>query len=100
MAEERRYPRRQRKASSRYPASQYVLLTDEGEQECYEEAMTDAHKEKWYNSMQEEMVSLHENYTYELMELHEGKRAIRNKWVYKLKPGEDGSTPRYKVYTL
>ena len=75
-------------------------MTDEDELECYEESMTDVHKEKWYNVMQKGMDSLHENYTDELMELHEGKKAFRNKWVYKLKPGEDGSTPRYKVCTL
>jgi transposase InsO family protein len=92
-----RYPRRQRKTSSRYPASQYILLTDEGEPECYEEAMTDVNKEKWYNAMQEEMDSLHENHTYELMELPDGKKALRNKWVYKLKTGEDKNTPRYKA---
>ena len=97
MAEERRYPHRQRKVSSRYPVSQYVLLTDEGEPQCYEEAITYVHKDKWYNAMQDEMDSLHENYTYELMELPEGNKALRNKWVYKLKTGEDGSTPRYKT---
>ena len=36
------------------------------------------------------MDSLHENHTNELMELPKGKRALRNKWVYKLKPGDDG----------
>ena len=72
-------------------------MTGESESKCYEEVMTDVHKEKWYNAMQEEMDSLHENYAYELMELPEGKKALRNKWVYKLKIGEDGSTPRYKT---
>ena len=74
-----------------------VNLIDEGEPECYEEAMTDIHKEKWYNAMREEMDSLHENLTYELMELPNGKNALRNKWVYKLKTGEYGSTTRYKA---
>ena len=97
MAEERRYPRRQRKASSWYPVSQYILLNNEGEPSCYEQAMANVRKEKWYNAMQEEMDSLHENYTYELIEALEGKKALRNKWVYKLKTGEDGSTPRYKA---
>ena len=91
MAEERRYPRRQRKGSSQYPIGQYVLLTNDSvELEYHEESMIDVHKEKWYNAMQEEMDSLHENYAYELMELPEGKKALRNKWVYKLKIGEDG----------
>ena len=47
--------------------------------------------------MQEEMDSFHENLTYELMDLRDGMKALRNKWVYKLKTGEDGSTSRYKA---
>ena len=47
--------------------------------------------------MQEEMQSLHENQTYELVELLKGKRALRNKWVYKLKTDENNSRPRYKA---
>ena len=91
----RRYPLRQRKVSFLYPYSQYVLLIDEGEPECYEEAMTYVHKEKWDSAMQDEMDSLHENHTNELIELPKGNKALLNKWVYKLKTGEDGSTPRY-----
>ena len=43
------------------------------------------------------MDSLYENHTYELVELPKGKRAVRNKWVYKLKPGDAGKPPRYKA---
>ena len=43
------------------------------------------------------MDSLHENHTYELVELAKGKRALRNKWVYKLKPGDAGNPTRYKA---
>ena len=35
--------------------------------------------------MQEEINSLHKNKTYELVELPKGKKALRNKWVFKLK---------------
>ena len=35
--------------------------------------------------MQEEMNSLHKNKTYELIELPKGKKALRNKWVFKIK---------------
>ena len=31
------------------------------------------------------------------MELPKGKRALRNKWVYKLKPGDGGNPPRYQA---
>ena len=43
------------------------------------------------------MDSLHENHTYELVELPKGKRTLQNKWVYKLKPGDAGNPPRYKA---
>ena len=35
--------------------------------------------------------------THELTELPKGKRALRNKWVFKLKPGDVGNPPRYKA---
>ena len=63
----------------------------------YEEAMTNEQKEKWLVAMQDKMGSLHENYTYDLVELPKGKRALRNKWVFKLKNGDNGSSPRYKA---
>ena len=43
------------------------------------------------------MDSLHENHTYELVELPKGKTTLRNKWVYKLKPGDVGNPRRYKA---
>ena len=92
----RRYPLRETKAPPTY-ANQYILLTDESEPECYEEAIADEHREKWLSTMQDEMESLHENYTYDLVELPKGKRALRNEWVYKVKTGEVDSDPRYKA---
>ena len=73
-----------------------MLLTDEGEPESFEEAKEDTHSRKWLTAMQDEIDSLHENHTYELVELSKGKRALLNKWVYKLKPGDGGNPPRYK----
>ena len=89
----------ERRASTTY-TSQYILLTDEDEPECYDEAIADEHKEKWLSAMQDEMESLHENYTYDLVELPKGKRALRNKWVYKVKTGEVDNTPRYKAHIV
>ena len=53
-----------------------MLLTDEGELETFEEAKEDTHSRKWLSALQDEMDSLHENHTYELMELWKGKRAL------------------------
>ncbi|GJS10563.1 retrovirus-related pol polyprotein from transposon TNT 1-94 [Tanacetum coccineum] len=81
--------------STRYFAHEYVLLTDGGEPECYAKAIKDEHKKEWFEAMEDEMNSLHENNTFELVKLPKGKRALKNKWVYKLKTGEHTSRPRY-----
>jgi hypothetical protein len=46
--------------------------------------------------MKEEMDSLANNQTWDLVQLPAGKRALQNKWVYKLKE-EDGGEKRYKA---
>ena len=35
---------RKRRPSTRYPSSEYILLTDEGEPECFQEV--ESHKDK------------------------------------------------------
>ena len=53
----------------------FYNLIDEDELERYEEHMTNEHTKKWHSAMQDKMHSLHENYTYDLVELLEGQRA-------------------------
>jgi hypothetical protein len=64
-------------------------LTDSGEPKCYEEAMQVDNKKKWEQGMKEEMDSLANNQTWDLVQFLARKRALKNKWVYKLKE-EDG----------
>ncbi|BBN68204.1 transposable element gene [Prunus dulcis] len=47
--------------------------------------------------MHEEMQSLHENHTYDLVNLPNGRRALKNKCVYRLKTEENNSKPRFKA---
>ena len=70
---------RVRQPSTRYPSDQYVLLTDGGEPESFKDAMDNEHKRKWIGAMQDEIRSLHENGTFELVKLLEGERALKNK---------------------
>ena len=44
-----------------------------------------------------EMKSLHENKTFELVKLPKGKRALKNKWVFRIKHEEHSSNARYKA---
>ena len=88
---------RDRHPSTRYSVNEYVLLTDGGEPECYAEAMEDEHKSKWVDAMQDEMESLNDNHTFDLVKLPKGKRALTNRWIYKVKQEEYTSQPRYKA---
>ncbi|WVZ16376.1 hypothetical protein V8G54_009358 [Vigna mungo] len=74
----------------------YILLTDEGEPESYEEACQMTNASKWELAMKDEMKSLMSNQTWELVELPVGKKALHNKWVYRVKEDHDGSK-RYKA---
>lgn len=47
--------------------------------------------------MQEDMNSLHENHTFELVKLPKGRIALKKKWVYKINPEENKSQRRYKA---
>jgi hypothetical protein len=46
--------------------------------------------------MQEEMKTLHENHTFELVKLPKSKRELKNKWVLRLKIDENFSQPKNK----
>jgi hypothetical protein len=74
----------------------YLLLTDSSESECYEEEMQVDTKNKWEKGMKEEMDSLVNNQTWDLVQLLAQKRALQNKWVYKLKE-EHGGKKWYKA---
>ena len=49
---------REHRASSRYPTSESLLLTDEGEPESFQEAQSHNDRVSWMKAMQEEMNSL------------------------------------------
>lgn len=67
------------------------MITDGGELETYQEAMSHENKEEWLRAMRDEIKSLHENHTYDLVKLPKGKRTFKNKWVFKLKTEEKSS---------
>jgi hypothetical protein len=59
----------------------------------WEEAIAD---EKWKASMQEEFDTLIRMKTWELVELPLGRKAIKNKWAFKLKQNEKGEVYKLK----
>ncbi|WVZ15791.1 hypothetical protein V8G54_013357 [Vigna mungo] len=88
---------RQKQLSRRYFSDEYVNFTNEGEPQSFVEAMEKKDKHKWLQAMEQEMQSLKENQTYDLVELPKERRALQNKWVFKLKNEENNPSPRYKA---
>jgi len=72
-------------------------LTDGRKPECFEEAMESDHKKEWFEAMNDEMKSLYDNQTFDLVKLPEGRRALKNRWVYRVKREGNNSQPRYKA---
>jgi Reverse transcriptase (RNA-dependent DNA polymerase) len=88
---------RDRRANTRYFTNEFVLLVDGGKHECFKEVMVSKHKDKWLKVIQDEMKSLHENNTFELVELPRDKNVLKNKWVYRVKSEGQEAKPRYKA---
>ena len=76
----RRSTRISRPPERYFPSLYYVLSSDSGEPECYEEAMQVETKKKWELAMKEEIDSLVYNQTWDLARLPAGKPTLQNKW--------------------
>ena len=65
-------------------------MTNGGEPKCFEEALASEEKQNWLDAIQDEMKSLHDNHTYDLVKLSKEKRALENRWILKVKQGQIG----------
>jgi len=88
---------KQREPCTKYPSDDYVTLTDEGEPECFLEAVESEEKKKWLDVMQDEMRSLYDNHTFDLVKLPKGKKTLENMWIYRVKQESNSTSPRYKA---
>ncbi|KAL7636900.1 UNVERIFIED_CONTAM: hypothetical protein RMT77_012658 [Armadillidium vulgare] len=82
---------------SRFDDYSMYLSEDLKEPENYSEAMESKQKKNWINSRKNELQSLRENQTWELVELPPGRKAIASKWVYKIKENSDGTIDKFKA---
>ena len=80
---------RKRCPSTRYPISEYTMITKEREPKSFQEIQSHKDKQSWLKAMHEEMNSLNNNKTYDLVELPKGKKVLKNKWMFKLKKDGD-----------
>lgn len=63
----------------------------------FKEALVKNDSEKWLKAMEEEIKSLKNNKTWNLVPPPEGKNIVSCKWVFKLKPSEDMTLNKYKA---
>ncbi|GJT33006.1 ribonuclease H-like domain-containing protein [Tanacetum coccineum] len=61
---------------------------------CYEEAILDSN---WIEAMNSEIEALNENHTWIITDLPPGRKAIRNKWIYKIKYKSSSDIDIYKA---
>ncbi|KAH9299886.1 hypothetical protein KI387_044109 [Taxus chinensis] len=92
----RRSSRVRREPKHFSPSLYYLLLTDSEEPGSSDEAMQVNVRKKWEQAMDEEHQALMENQTWDLVKLPKGKRALQNKWVFRVKE-EEGGKKRYKA---
>ncbi|KAH9669265.1 hypothetical protein KPL70_021724 [Citrus sinensis] len=75
----------------------YCLLTEDGEPSTFHKALESSDIALWMTAIQEEIEALHKNKTWELIPLPRGRKAIGNKWVYKIKRDGNDQVERYRA---
>ena len=71
-----------------------IASQDDDEPKTVQEVLS---SDKWMKAMNDEMDSMRTNQVWDLVELPSGHKAIRNKWVLKIKRKADRSIERYKA---
>jgi hypothetical protein len=73
-------------ASSQDVDENFVFITNlDNEPRTFKQAISNASKDSWISSMQEEIKELEAQNTWELVNLPPGRVALGGRWVYKLK---------------
>jgi hypothetical protein len=67
------------------------------EPETIKQALSGAEAEEWKQAADAEFLSLVENKTWTLVDLPEGKKPLKCKWVFKRKLHSDGTIEKYKA---
>lgn len=65
--------------------------------DSYATAMQSVNRDEWKNAMDDEMKSLADNNTWELVSIPEGRKVIDNRWVYRVKLTTDGAVDKFKA---
>ena len=93
-----RRSQRIRRQPDRYVAGNVTIANKIFEEPLfYEEAISSSNCDNWKEAMEQEMKSLRDNDTWDLVELPRDGKTVGSKWIYKVKIKADGSIERYKA---
>lgn len=85
------------RAGIRPPRRYYeAMLAEVEEPTSYEGAIKSQHRKQWLNAMEEEIRILEKTSTWSLVDLPPGRKAVSNRWVYRVKRNADGRINRFK----
>jgi len=73
-----RLSERRKMSSSKYLEEDYITLTDNGEPQNFSVVIDSIEKGEWIKAIEEEMRFLHENHTYDMVELPNERKALKN----------------------
>ena len=74
----------------------FSFCSDQTEPQTFKQACSDLNLVHWLDAMNDEMESLNANQTWDLVPLPPNRKALKNKWVYRIKE-EDGGRKRYRA---
>ena len=74
-----------------------TITQDENEPRNVTKALLGLDKENWTKVMEEEMESIKSNQVWKVVDISKGHKAIRNKWILKIKCKTNNTIEKYKV---
>ena len=74
-----------------------IASQNDDEPKTVQEALSSSVSDEWMKAMNDEMESMRTNQVWDLVDLPSRRKAIRNKWVLKIKCKANGSIERYKA---
>lgn len=75
----------------------YAIEESGSEPNTYKQAIKRADAQKWQEAMKEEIEALNRQGTWSLVKLPAGAKAIKSRWVYKIKLDSDNKPVRHKA---
>lgn len=75
----------------------YAYVMENLYPQSYDSAMKSDEAEEWKRAMNDEMSSLAENNTWELVNPPKGKKIVQNRWVLRIKTKADSTRDKFKA---